>query len=209
MQFKSLLKSKQWETFKVGCDSYKDRKDLKSESFKMPHSIHQSKIGKDQKDPNQQLHEVKAQLTHSQSLHRMNGDCVRISNPVLYQIGEPCITDADAIQRDIDIAHYVIQTGKINALQAKIPLRSNWNIRLFWSLCNSDSNIEVATYLQYGWPLGRLQGPVSQTYGNHPTALRHPKQVWKYLLKEKKLGTLLSPFVTSPFAQDITGVSPM
>ena len=103
---------------------------------------------------------------------------------------------------NLNITEYVIATGKYNVVQARIPLKSNWNMRLFWSLCESDSDREVATFLQFGWPLNRQEGPVTQTYGNHKTTLKYPQQVWKYLMKEMAMGTLLGPFVTTPFNQE-------
>ena len=117
---------------------------------------------------------------------------------------------ADAsLHMDVQIAQYIMTTGKINAVGARIPLNSNWNMRLFRSLCTSDSDQEVATYLQFGWPLNRENGPVERTYGNHMMANKFPQQIWKYLQKEKRMGTILGPFATSPFHQTVTGISPM
>ena len=113
------------------------------------------------------------------------------------------------MQNDINITWQVITSGKINAMGSKIPIHSNWNVRLFRALCTSDSDREVAMYLQYRWPLNRQEGPVTQTFFNHPSAVRYPQQIWKYLNKEKQMGTLLGPYLTSPFPEQSTGVSPM
>ena len=107
------------------------------------------------------------------------------------------------------MASLVINSGVINAVGCRIPLQSNWNHRLLQQLCTSDSDREVATYLLYGWLLNRDPGPVAQTYCNHRSAQRYPQQVCDYLLKELKLGAMMGPYVTSPFPQEITGVSPM
>ena len=115
----------------------------------------------------------------------------------------------NGLQVNVDIAMYIMASGKINASGPKIPINSNWNLRLFRFLCTSMSDQEVATYLQFGWPLNRDYGLVEQTFSNHMMAKKYPMQVWKYLKKEKRMGTLLGPFVTSPFPPECTGVSPM
>ena len=100
-------------------------------------------------------------------------------------------------------------SGKVNACASRIPLPSNWNLRLLRSLCQSRSDREVATYLTYGWPLNRREGPVSQTFFNHSSATEYPEQIRKYITKEMKHDTLLGPFLISPFKVEVTGVSPM
>ena len=120
-----------------------------------------------------------------------------------------CMTDPDLSMTPLQIAHYVIQTGQINAAGARIPLKSNWNLRLVDSLCESDSDRRVLTFLRYGWPLNRLEGPVEKTWKNHGSAQKFPIQVEEYLHKEIKADTLLGPFVTSPFEEKITGISPL
>ena len=141
-------------------------------------------------------------------------NCQHHHHPLVIQ--QQCINwpaerllQVDVKQSDIDLALYVMSTKTINAAGARIPLNSNWNMKLFRALCTSDSDREVATFLQFGWPLNRLEGPVEKTFTNHMTALKYPRQVWKYLQKEKRMGTLLGPFVTSPFPEYYTGVSPM
>ena len=91
----------------------------------------------------------------------------------------------------------------------KIPLRSNWNLKLFRDLCTSDYDRQVLTYLTYGWPLNRQGGPVAKTFVNHRSAVNYSEQVTKYIIKELGHGTLLGPSVSSPFPAYVTGVSPM
>ena len=75
-------------------------------------------------------------------------------------------------------------------------------------LCESRSDREVLTYLKYGWPLNRVQGPVAKTYMNHRSAEENPAHMQRYIEKELSHNTLLGPFLTSPFPQ-VTGISPM
>ena len=91
----------------------------------------------------------------------------------------------------------------------QIVIRSNRNLSLIESLCQSTSDREVALFLKYGWPIDRDESPVVQTYTNHKSAIRYPQQINQYILKELRFGTLMAPFVTSPFDLNITGVSPL
>ena len=114
-----------------------------------------------------------------------------------------------SIMSDLQIAQAIITDNRLNSVSLCIPLHTNWNLPLFRSLCTSDSDREVLTFLTYGWPLNRENGPVQQTWGNHGSANKFPGQVTEYLCKELKLGAMIGPFVTSPFPQEMTGISPM
>ena len=113
------------------------------------------------------------------------------------------------MDNDIEVARYIMHTGKLNSVCAKVPIKSNWNLRLFQSLCTSQSDFEVLEFLRYGWPLNREPGPVAQTWENHALANRYPQQISNYLATELQHGSMMGPFVTSPFNKDETGVSPM
>ena len=131
------------------------------------------------------------------------GDC-HLSFRFIHQplLQPACLTD-------MEIVHMVIQDGQPNSMGLRIPLRTNWNLNLFQSLCTSRSDYEVLTYLRYGWLLNRNKGSVAQTFENHMSARKYPSHVSKYILKELKHNTLIGPFVTSPFSHDVTGVSPL
>ena len=68
---------------------------------------------------------------------------------------------------DIQCAQIVMNTNKINAVHARIPVRSNWNFELFESLCVTDRDYQVLTFLRYGWPIDRVNIPVCITMDNH------------------------------------------
>ena len=76
------------------------------------------------------------------------------------------------LEDQLAVCNYIRSTGKISAIGARIPIPSNWNIKLFQSLAVSDADREVVTYLTYRWPLshdGRTA--TSITTGNHGTAI--------------------------------------
>ena len=101
------------------------------------------------------------------------------------------------------------RSGKINAVGERTRLHSGWNLQLLESLCTSSSDLETVEYLKYGWPLNRKEAPVSKTFYNHKSAERFPEEVDRYIADELRHGTLLGPFVTSPFPWEVTGISPM
>ena len=119
------------------------------------------------------------------------------------------IPECNDLWSQVEMAYYAMNDGRINALGAQIPVHSNWNHQLFSDLCTSRYDKEVAMYLRYGWPLNRKQSPVHITLWNHKSAEQHAAQVTAYVRKELKLGTLLGPFLSSPFPVQVTGVSPM
>ena len=112
-------------------------------------------------------------------------------------------------QDDRLLASYIVNDGRLNSIGLQVPLKTNWNLKFFSSLCTSSSDREVLKFLMFGWPLNRTVGPVTQTFTNHSSAERFPQQVSNHIKKEWRHGTLMGPFISSPFQQEITGISPM
>ena len=110
---------------------------------------------------------------------------------------------------DLQIVKLVNEDGRINACGARIPIRSNWNFRLLDSLCNSDDDREVVTFLRYGWPINRDNSPLPRSWMNHNSANQFQEQVTRYICKELRHNTIMGPFVTSPFPTESTGISPI
>ena len=110
---------------------------------------------------------------------------------------------------DIDIANYVRYDGHVNAVGARIPIRSNWNLRLLDQLCCATSDREVLTFLTFGWPINRDNLPLTCTFENHKSATRYQECIDEYIMTELGHKTLMGPFVTSPFPQEVTGISPL
>ena len=111
--------------------------------------------------------------------------------------------------RDVWMALLCGLSNRINAIGLRLPVASNWNLQLFNSLCTSTSDREVLQYLTFGWPLNRDPGPVSQTWFNHQSANNFPQHIDQYLEKELRHGSMIRPFMQSPFPQAVTGISPM
>ena len=100
---------------------------------------------------------------------------------------------------DLQTSLLVMQDGHNNAHGLRIPIPLKWNMKLFDALCMSAADRQVADYLRFGWPLSRDDSPVTQTWGNHNSALQYPQQVTEYICKEMKYGTLMGRFATSPY----------
>ena len=110
---------------------------------------------------------------------------------------------------DLEIATHIRKTNKANALEVKIYVHSNWNLKLLQQLCESDLDREVVVYLTYGWPISH-DGltSVSVTLNDHRSVTDNPKHIQLYLQKELQHNTLIGPLATSPFVHR-TAVSPM
>ena len=50
---------------------------------------------------------------------------------------------------DLQVALLIINDGHLNSMGLRIPVRTNWNLRLFDSLSRSQSDKEVLTFLRY------------------------------------------------------------
>ena len=112
-------------------------------------------------------------------------------------------------QDDQLLANCIINDGRPNSSGLQVPLKTNWNLKLFSSLCTSQSDREVLKFLKFSWPLNRTEGPVTQTLMNHSSAEKFPEQVSTHIQKEWKHGTLMGPLISSPFHPGITGISLM
>ena len=109
----------------------------------------------------------------------------------------------------VHMARLAMHDGRPNVTGLRIPLQTNWNLHLFNSLCTSAADREVAAYLRYGWPLNQANAPLPKTMWNHRSAEENQSQVTQCILKEMKEGTIMGPFVTTPFEWKDTGISPM
>ena len=128
--------------------------------------------------------------------------------PLIHNLAE-CQLMGQEIDDDFAVFNYVRKHGVINALGARVKVKSNWNIPLLRSLCTSRSDHEVVTFLTFGWPIGRDESPLPCTLHNHGSAVKFPEQVTKYVAKELNMGTLMGPFVTPPFKYGEFGISPL
>ena len=112
------------------------------------------------------------------------------------------------LEQQVQLVNIIRYTGRPNAIKAKIPMLTNWNIRLLSELAETDSDREVIQYLMYGWPANHDGRKVTVNTGNHSTADRYHRQVTEYIRKELGHKCLLGPFATLPWSENVA-VSPM
>ena len=93
---------------------------------------------------------------------------------------------------------------------AKIPVESGWNISLMQSLLEGYEDVEVITWLRYGWPVSRppnWEDP-THTYLNHASAVEFPQVIENYIKKEFARGAICGLFQDIPFERRVR-VSPL
>ena len=149
-------------------------------------------------------------IADTEHVYLFYGSHASQSNIPFYHVHRPMQVKHTLTMGDqVGLVETILKDGRINAVGCRIPLESNWNLNLLESLCTPASDREVLTYLRFGWPINRDESPVTCTWENHGSALQHEEQVTKHIMKELRYNTLLGPFVTSPFGEKITGISPM
>lgn len=101
---------------------------------------------------------------------------------------------------DIILAEEVTRTGKFNFQQARIPVKSGWNIELLTQLLQEFEDKQVVEFLQFGWPIDRDDSvPLPRITGrNHKGALDFAEAVDAHIEKELQLNALAGPFNSIP-----------
>ena len=73
-------------------------------------------------------------------------------------------------------------------------------IRTTWAVSMFELYAEVLQYLKYGFPTG-FEGPIpTPSFGNHFSAINHPRDVKVYIATELSEGAMLGTFPRSHFA---------
>ena len=104
----------------------------------------------------------------------------------------------------------IIASGLYNFECCKISLRTRLNIPFFQFMLADYDDVAIVELLKYGFPIGfagklsKKQGPIK----NHRGVIEYPKEVQKYLEKEKHYGAILGPFDQVPFSEDFC-ISPL
>ena len=92
------------------------------------------------------------------------------------------VTTSDTIKADLDIATYVRRSKVANAFEVKVPVTSNWNLKLLSNLVTSIEDREVVTFLRYGWPLSHNDtSPVIITKRNQASVEKYSTYVERYI----------------------------
>ena len=101
----------------------------------------------------------------------------------------------DTVDKYIEIANIILDTGLPNYKQAHIPLQSGLNIEVWEEYLRDYPNKRLLQYLKFGYPLS-LHNPSAlsnATISNHASAIKHFTAVSQYITKECELGAILGP----------------
>ena len=102
---------------------------------------------------------------------------------------------------DIMLSHKIIDSGVPNRYGCRIPLHTNWNLKLMKSLIVDYNDQEIIDWLTFGFSISRddnADDPIPATQ-NHTGATAHPEAVDQYICKELKLGATMGPFLIPPY----------
>lgn len=102
------------------------------------------------------------------------------------------------------------QINGYNFEGAKIPVISNWNLSYLEQVTKGTSDAKTVQFLKFGWPINidsntQLDKVI---YKNHRGAVENPAELDKFVEKELKRGTIIGPFASNPFQQQMK-VSPI
>ena len=81
----------------------------------------------------------------------------------------------------LDINRSVTACGQPNFRGAHLPLPSNFDFHEWSAIAHTQADQEVLQYLKYGFPAG-FEGPIpTPSFGNHSSAVNHPRDVKAYI----------------------------
>ena len=96
-----------------------------------------------------------------------------------------------------------------NYLGLQIPVMQFWNLNIFENLLGKYSDIAIIQFLKFGWPINHDGRQYSNGIcKNWKGANMHANQVNKYLESELQYKSVIGPFKSNPFIQDIR-ISPL
>ncbi len=103
-----------------------------------------------------------------------------------------------------------MESGIPNAFGLKIPVKSNWNLKLLDSLLvGHPRHKEIVQFMTYGWPISFKGESGSNTIpDNHKGAIDFMPEIREYIKKEMECNAVLGPLETNPFGSDAR-VSPL
>ena len=101
----------------------------------------------------------------------------------------------DTVEKCIEIADVIRQTGVPNYQTARIPLRSGLNIEAWEHLLSEYPDKFLIQYLKFGFPLSisNHDNLKISNVTNHYSAIQYPQAVQDYISKELGHGALLGP----------------
>ena len=103
--------------------------------------------------------------------------------------------DIISIDKCLQVANIILSTAKPNYQEARIPIVSGLNIKMWEKYLQDYPDDRLIQYIKFGFPLS-IQDR-SQLHNtnvcNHYSALQYPTDIQKYLHKEIELGAMLGP----------------
>ena len=101
----------------------------------------------------------------------------------------------DSVDKCIEIANIIRDTGVPNYKMARVPITSNLNVKAWEEVFSAYPDKHLLQYIKFGFPLSinhpnRLKNSRAV---NHHSAIQYPDAVAKYIAKEQGFGTILSP----------------
>ena len=107
-------------------------------------------------------------------------------------------------------ASNLIHESKLpNYLDLQIPVMQFWNLDIFEKLLDRYSDLAVIQFIKFGWPINHDGRQYSNGIcDNWKGANVHLNQVKKYLDTELHYKSVIGPFKSNPFVQDIR-ISPL
>lgn len=126
----------------------------------------------------------------------LEGEDLKVENN-----GDSCLQGNEAANaQDINNARVVRATGKFNFQEARVPVKTKWNLELFEQLLTGYHDAQVVEFARYGWPVDRDDRvPLPKgTTRNHKGATDYPEAVNEHITRELELGALAGPFDDVP-----------
>ena len=109
----------------------------------------------------------------------------------------------------IDAAMKVKLSGLQNWQSCKIPVGGKINIPLLSELLVDYEDVQILQYLQFGWPIERdPEAPLELGDINHKGATEFETHIDQYIHRELGLGTMIGPFDSIPFSDQVA-ISPL
>ena len=103
----------------------------------------------------------------------------------------------NSVERCIEIANIIRDTGVPNYKVARIPIISNLNVEAWEKeLCDYPDK-HLLQYIKFGFPLS-ISHPnllTNTKVANHHSALQYPEAIDKYIAKEQSYGTISGPSI--------------
>ena len=101
----------------------------------------------------------------------------------------------DTVDKYIDIANVILDTGVSNNKQARIPIQSGLKVEAWEKYLQEYPNDKLIQYIKFGYPLS-LSNPASLhnvVVSNHASAIQFSTAVSQYITKESELRAILGP----------------